>query len=116
MKPAINRATKEAVKRGKKGAYRPTDTGSIGMTKLDMMAIRHQVNLYRGTMDHRASDHKRRVLLACEIIDELLAEVEKWKGKYQFEHDTSKYQIKVNEKAKAKIKELEKNTHLLEPS
>ncbi len=86
------------------------------MTSQDMMSIRQRVSMYRATIDNKNSDHKAHLSHACEIIDELQTEVEHWKQSHAGLCKMREVWIKRTKKAEARIKELEKNTHLLEGS
>lgn len=86
------------------------------MTNQDMMAIRQRVSMYRATIDNKSSDHKAFLRHACEIIEELLAELEHWKQSHAGLCKMAEARMKRTKETEARIKQLEKNTHLLEGS
>ncbi len=86
------------------------------MTNQDMMGIRQRVTLYRSSMDHKSADHKGHLIHACEIIDELLAELERLTKIIQIAGDNQTTAEMEIAQIEARIKELEKRTHLLDES
>lgn len=77
------------------------------MTSQDMMGIRQRVSMYRATMDNKSSDHKAYLSHACEIIDELLSEIEHWKQSHAGLCKMAEARIKPTKEAGAEILELQ---------